>query len=574
MFWALPVFWGFGAASLGLGLRRLFLVELLVGFRRRDRSVRLDGLGLIVKLVVVAVLSLVAMTFAELMRSEYQATRLHGRQVQARVATDSGIDMLLAFLAQEEELITEAGGIYDNPAAFQRGRVYSENWIDVEDGRQRCNFSILAPLVVDGRIDGVRFGLEDESARVNLNTLLVADAGAEDGGRRVLLALPGMTEEIADAILDWIDPDDEPREFGAEVDYYSGLNPPYAPKNGPLETIEELLLVRGVSPELLLGADWNYNHTLELKEQEFSATVGGVDNSDGALNHGWAAYLTLYSTERNLRPDGTAKIDVNSEDLEQLYADLEEALGGEMATFIIAYRQSGPYEITAERGERIGNRKLDLKRPGPVPLQTVLDLIGPNVRASFPGADGQQQRVVLQTPFPDSPIAMRFYLPLLMDHLAVNPMSARDGRHRFYLPLLMDHLAVNPMPTIPGRININQAPRTVLLGIPGLEPETVDEIISVRFAEVTDEQPERRHETWLLSEGIVDLEQMKEMMPFVTGGGRVYRAQIVGYFDEGGPSFRIETVIDATSGDPRVVFWRDISHLGRGYPLSALGVTE
>ena len=220
-----------------------------------------------------------------------------------------------------------------------------------------------------------------------------------------------------------------------------------------------------------------------------------------------------------------------------------------MATFIIAYRQYGPYN-GSQKGERIGSRKLDLKRPGPVPLQTVLDLIGPNVRASFPGADGQQQRVVLQTPFPDSPIAMRFYLPLLMDHLAVNPM-----------------------PTIPGRININQAPRTVLLGIPGLEPETVDEIISVRFAEVTDEQPERRHETWLLSEGIVDLEQMKEMMPFVTGGGRVYRAQIVGYFDEGGPSFRVETVIDATSGDPRVVFWRDISHLGRGYPLSTLGVT-
>ncbi|MCH8924125.1 MAG: hypothetical protein IIA67_13380, partial [Planctomycetes bacterium] len=209
----------------------------------------------------------------------------------------------------------------------------------------------------------------------------------------------------------------------------------------------------------------------------------------------------------------------------------------------------GPYN-GAQRGERIGSRKLDLKRPGNVKLQTVLDLVGPNVRPSFPGADGEQQRVVLQTPFPDNPIAMKFFLPLLMDHLSVNPM-----------------------PIIPGRININQAPRTVLAGIPGLEPETVDEIINLRDAEVTDERPERRHETWLLSEGIVDLDQMKALMPFVTGGGSVYRAQIVGYFDKGGPSFRVETVIDATSGVPRVVFWRDISHLGRGYPLSTLGVT-
>ena len=511
------------------------------------------GAILLLVLVVVSLLSLVAMTFAELMRSEYLATRLHGRQVQARVATDSGIDMLLAFLAQDEELIKDQGGIYDNPAAFQQGKVYAANWLDDDDRRRRCNFSIVAPTVQeDGMIGGARFGLEDESARVNLNTLLVADAAEEGGGRRILMALPGMSEspDIADAILDWIDPDDETREFGAEIDYYSGLNPPYAPKNGPLETIEELLLVKGVTPELLLGADWNLNHSLELNEQEFSATVGGVDNSDGALNHGWAAYLTLYSAERNLRPDGTAKIDVNGDDLEKLHDDLEEALGAEMATFIVAYRQAGPYN-GSQRGERIGSRKLDLKRPGSVKLQTVLDLVGPNVRPSFPGDDGRQERVVLKTPFPDNPIAMRFFLPLLMDHLSVNPQ-----------------------PTIPGRININQAPRTVLLGIPGLEPETVDEIISTRDFEVTDERPERRHETWLLSEGIVDLDQMKELMPFVTGGGRVYRAQIVGYFDEGGPSFRIETVIDATSDVPRVLFWRDISHLGRGYPLSWLGVSS
>jgi DNA uptake protein ComE-like DNA-binding protein len=509
------------------------------------------GSILLLVLVVVAVLSLVAMTFAELMRSEYQATRLHGRQVQARAATDSGIEMLLAFLAQEQELIDEAEGIYSNPAIFQKRDVFSESWIDMEDGRQRCRFSIIAPDVVDGVIGGMRFGLENESARVNLNTLLVADAAEEGGGRRVLMALPGMEDspDIADAILDWIDADDEPREFGAEVDHYSGLNPPYAPKNGPLETIEELLLVRGVTPELLLGADWNLNHTLESKEREFSGTVGGVDNSDGSLNHGWAAYLTLYSSERNARPDGTPKIDVNGADLEQLYADLEEVLGGEMATFIIAYRQSGPYNGRL-KGERIGSRKLDLERPGSVILQTVLDLVGPDVRSSFTNADGEQDQVVLKTPFPDSPIAMRFYLPLLMDHLAVNAQ-----------------------PTIPGRININQASRTVLLGIPGMEPEMVEEILSTRFEEVTDEQPERRHETWLLSEGIVELDQMKDLMPFVTGGGSVYRAQIVGYFDKGGPSFRVETVIDATSGDPRVLFWRDISHLGRGYPLSTLGVT-
>ena len=58
-----------------------------------------------------------------------------------------------------------------------------------------------------------------------------------------LMAMPGMTDDVADAILDWIDEDDEPREYGAEWDYYAQLQPPYKPKNGPLDTVEELLLV-------------------------------------------------------------------------------------------------------------------------------------------------------------------------------------------------------------------------------------------------------------------------------------------------------------------------------------------
>src|SRR5690606_38691018 len=70
----------------------------------------------------------------------------------------------------------------------------------------------------------------------------------------MLLALPGMTEDVADAILDWLDADDEPRPLGAEFeDYYLNLQPAYKPANGPIDSIEQLLLVRGVTPQLLFG---------------------------------------------------------------------------------------------------------------------------------------------------------------------------------------------------------------------------------------------------------------------------------------------------------------------------------
>src|SRR5690606_18535060 len=116
----------------------------------------------------------------------------------------------------------------------------------------------------------------------------------------LLMTLPGMTEPIADASLDWIDPDKETRLLGAERDYYSSLANPYAPRNGPLHSIEELLLVRDVTPALLFGPDLNRNALVDGSEEPYTV-METYDNSGGMLNRGWAAYLTLDSAENNLR---------------------------------------------------------------------------------------------------------------------------------------------------------------------------------------------------------------------------------------------------------------------------------
>lgn len=71
-----------------------------------------------------------------------------------------------------------------------------------------------------------------------------------------------------DAIIDWIDADDEPRPEGAESDYYESLETPYACKNGPLDSIEELLLVVGVTPEIYFDLNRTPEETAELLENE------------------------------------------------------------------------------------------------------------------------------------------------------------------------------------------------------------------------------------------------------------------------------------------------------------------
>jgi hypothetical protein len=133
-------------------------------------------------------------------------------------------------------------------------------------------------------------------------------------------------------------------------------------------------------------------------------------------------------------------------------------------------------------------------------------------------------------------------------------------------------VSVNPADTIPGRLNILQAPGTLLRGVPGLTEEVIAQIVDLRTPEITAEQPDRRHETWLLLEGVVDLNQMKLLMPLVNSGGHVYRCQLVGYFQHGEAASRGEAIFDASRLVPRLLLWRDMSQLGRGYALETLGL--
>jgi general secretion pathway protein K len=93
-----------------------------------------------------------------------------------------------------------------------------------------------------------RYGLTDEDRRLSLNTapseMLIP----------LLMSAGGLTfedaEDAAAAIEDWRDEDDDQRPRGAENFYYGSLRHAYACKDGPFENVEELLLVKGITPEV------------------------------------------------------------------------------------------------------------------------------------------------------------------------------------------------------------------------------------------------------------------------------------------------------------------------------------
>ncbi len=121
--------------------------------------------------------------------------------------------------------------------------------------------------------------------------------------------------------------------------------------------------------------------------------------------------------------------------------------------------------------------------------------------------------------------------------------------------------------SLPGRININQAPRAVLMCIPGLTSDMVDQIITNRIMDPILAPPDQQCEAWPLIEGIVPLATMKTLQPYVTAGGAVYRAQVIGTFEQGGPTSRLEVLLDSTQHPTKLLFWKDVSRPPGGFPV-------
>ena len=96
--------------------------------------------------------------------------------------------------------------------------------------------------------------------------------------------------------------------------------------------------MQGVTPELLFGYDavkMGYSSS-----DSVSGAISGVA-TDGSMDHGWAAYLTLWSAESTLKADGTPKINLNQSDLPTLYSQLTAVLDPSWAEYIVCYRQGG-----------------------------------------------------------------------------------------------------------------------------------------------------------------------------------------------------------------------------------------
>lgn len=148
--------------------------------------------------------------------------------------------------------------------------------------------------------------IEDESGKISVNKLLTGSA-VNPVVREMLVRLLSMPEfrldaeriqTIIDSLKDWIDTDNEVTGSGAENDYYRSLDKPYAAKNGPLDTVEELLMVKGMSRELYYG-------TQEAPGLEKYLTIYG----DGKININTCPKLMFRVLAAEITPDMVDEMD-------------------------------------------------------------------------------------------------------------------------------------------------------------------------------------------------------------------------------------------------------------------------
>ena len=265
----------------------------------RSRSRARSGSALIVALWVIALLSLMIGSFAYEMKLESRIAGYYRQRMKAEQIAQSGLDkarFLLDFSARIDP---------KNPHDPHADKSWYDQAKRLKEG---LNVVKISEPLGEGELN---LTMVPEPSLINVNELkTLADwEGVFDQG--------GIPEEawpkLYDAFMDWVDPDDVPRPDGAESDdYYLKLDKPYRAKNASLDTVDELLLIKGFTNTYLYGG------VLETTSE------GLYTNEPPKTISGIADLLTTY---------GSRQVNINAASMRVLMAlslDVDEPLASEM----------------------------------------------------------------------------------------------------------------------------------------------------------------------------------------------------------------------------------------------------
>jgi general secretion pathway protein K len=234
------------------------------------------GVALILTILIVSLIVALTVQFNRTMRTHVASAGNIGHGLKALYAAKSGVAYGLAMLQEDTPDVDTLQDDWANP----------DKLASISAGSQA--------FFAGGRFE---LKIADESGKIPINQLAEKDY-LEEVFRRLLeleeFALEKDTvDTIVDSTMDWIDKNEDERFRGAEDGYYQSLEKPYHCKNGPLNTPEELLLVKGMTPEIFYGTEDRPGIG------KFISVFG-----DGKININTADIMVLRALETGLDADG------------------------------------------------------------------------------------------------------------------------------------------------------------------------------------------------------------------------------------------------------------------------------
>ena len=482
------------------------------------------GTVLVITLWVLTILAVLALTFAATMHVEARACANQMQRTRALYAARAGVQR--AILAIESDTTGYAAT--------------SSEWAYLDSEEDEFPFD-------DERYEVT---VTDECGKMDLNS---ADEES-------LEKLPQMSTEMIGAIIDWRDADDDAGPDGAEQDYYGRLRPARACANRPFLTLDELLLVRGVTKEAFYGA-----------AAARPAAIAGPESAEREADElaPLTDVLTLYGGDNDLDAQGGERLNINLAGGDALAEAAGETLTEGDIQAILDYRSGmGAFDSIGEllRVEGITRDKMrqlaDLVTTRSRPSETETEEGEPSEPGAEPGEEGG--------PTLPGGIPPEFLPPTGGDGARQGP--GQPGRPPDFPPPMPgepDEPPETPEPSgsavdvdleqlptpdayRPGVYNINTAPAEVLMAIDGMTEQVAQAIIRDR-----EQQPfTTRGELLRLSE--VTDELFSQLVEEITVRSSTLRISSIGSVEEDRVRVQIVAMVDLKESEPTVV------HLSEG----------
>ncbi len=258
-----------------------------------------QGMALLITIMTVSLLIAVTMQFHKTTWQQFVVANNYQAATQLEFIADSGINIAAALL-ENDGLENTTDSLLDPWAtldkenfdeAFPSGSLQLQI-VDLS-GRLQINSLVQENASNDGAAGGDT--TEGEVRQLFLNMLLSGTFAIDD---------ETDARGILDAVIDWLDSDDKESDLGAESSYYQSLAKPYSCRNGPIQYLEEMLLIKGMTPELLLG-------TPEHKGLIDYLTVNG---DDGKVNINTAPLPVIKSFDALISEELLEKFDTYRKD--------------------------------------------------------------------------------------------------------------------------------------------------------------------------------------------------------------------------------------------------------------------